>query len=186
MLPPKRTLHRLEVPGTARFLTFSCFRRLPLFNDDLIRERFVEHLVRATAKPGIDLLAWVVMPEHVHLVVMFKGVTGESFCRSLKPAVSKEVIAWWRGLDAPMLATLRDRVGAQHFWQKGGGYDRNVIGDELLEKIAYCPRNPVTRALCEASVDWRWSSARAYESQDDAAGPKISFGCLPRSSRPLT
>ena len=186
MLPPKRTLHRHEIPGTARFLTFSCFRRLPLFNNEIIRDRFVEHLVRVAAKPGVDVLAWVIMPEHVHLVLALEDIEAESLLRSLKRPFSSEVLARWREIGTPLLAKLRDRPGTHHFWQKGGGYDRNVISDELLEKIRYCHRNPITRGLVQTSVDWKWSSARAYENREDAIGPTINFDLLPRGSKSLT
>jgi len=67
----------------------------------------------------------------------------------------------------------------------GGGYDQNVVGAELLEKVRYCHSNPITRGLAARSIDYRWSSARAYESLD-ALGPPIRFDLLPKSDRPLT
>ena len=150
----RKKLRRLEVPGTARLLTFSCYRRLPLFGNDRIKDRFVEHLCRATHSADANVFAWVVMPEHVHLVLLLEGRTVESFLRSLKSPFASEVLARWRQLRAPIL----DAVG-NTFWQRGGGYDRNVFGDELLEKIRYCHANPVDRRLCGTSIDWRWSSA---------------------------
>jgi putative transposase len=64
----RRKLQRHDVPGTARYLTFSCHRRLPLLNHPAIRNRFVAHLLRATGETDLRILAWVVMPEHVHLI----------------------------------------------------------------------------------------------------------------------
>ena len=64
-----RTMQRREVPGTGRFLTFGCFRRLPLFQNERIRDRFIERLTRAAVELNGDVLAWVVMPDHVHLIV---------------------------------------------------------------------------------------------------------------------
>ena len=73
-------MRRAEVEGSGevRFLTFSCYRRLPLLGHPGIRDRFAEQLARVTGEgTGVELLAWVVMPEHVHLVVRVVGVTGE-------------------------------------------------------------------------------------------------------------
>jgi putative transposase len=126
------------------------------------------------------------MPEHVHLVIALEDVTAETFLRSLKPPFASEVLDRWRELRTPLLARLRDRAGTFHFWQKGGGYDRNVVGEELLEKIGYSHRNPITRGLVKTSVDWKWSSARRFENRSDAVGPAIAFDLIPRGSGPLT
>ncbi len=49
------------------------------------------------------------------------------------------------------------------FWQRGGGYDRNVIEPATLEMmIEYSHNNPVRRGLVEKPTDWIWSSARFY------------------------
>ena len=66
---PTKLMKRWEEPGDVRFLTFSCYDRLPLFGNDAIKDLFVEHLARVTAPPTIRLIAWVVMPEHIHLIV---------------------------------------------------------------------------------------------------------------------
>jgi putative transposase len=55
--------------------------------------------------------------------------------------------------------------GRRHhrFWQRGGGYDRNVIDDKTAHRqIEYIHNNPVRRGLCTTSVDWLWSSAADY------------------------
>lgn len=70
----------------------------------------------------------------------------------------------WRALDAPVLARLEDDSGDVRFWQRGGGYDRNVRDrDELMEKIRYVHLNPVRRGLVERPEEWAWSSARWYD-----------------------
>jgi putative transposase len=65
------------------------------------------------------------------------------------------------------LERLRDEQpnGDVHyrFWQRGGGYDRNVIEPAtLLEMIEYMHNNPVRRGLVETAADWIWSSARFH------------------------
>ena len=52
-----------------------------------------------------------------------------------------------------------------HFWQRGGGYDRNVTEPSTLEKMMeYIHLNPVRRGLVEQATDWKWSSANWYVS----------------------
>lgn len=67
-------------------------------------------------------------------------------------------------LGALVLSRVLDARGRQHFWQRGGGYDRNVYSErQLLEKIEYIHGNPVRRNRVPISTDWGWSSAQAYE-----------------------
>ena len=66
--PLRKKLRRRE--GGIRFITFSCQRRLPLLGKPGARNVFVDSLYAARAKFGFPLYAWVVMPEHVHLMMM--------------------------------------------------------------------------------------------------------------------
>ena len=68
--------------------------------------------------------------------------------------------------------TVEDRqpneVTHYRFWQRGGGYDRNVVEPvTVYHQIDYIHNNPVRRGLCENSEDWPWSSARFYEGRLD-------------------
>jgi putative transposase len=167
-------------------VTFSCYHRLRLFDNDRIKDRFVERLIEFSTLKQVGVLAWVVMPEHVHLVLLPEPAESLSpFLATLKRSFSTEVLARWRHLNALVLSVLVDQQGDPHFWQLGGGYDRNVVGSELLEKIRYCHSNPVTRGLATSSIDWRWSSARAFEGLD-YVGPSIAFDDIPRSETGFT
>jgi putative transposase len=179
-------MRRRDVPGTARFLTFSCFQRLSLFDNDRIKDHFVHRLREATGTHGVFLLAWVIMPEHLHLIVFTEDEERiPAFLRTLKRPFARKVLDRWRALRAPILPRLTDGSGETHFWQAGGGYDRNVVGGELIEKIQYIHRNPITRRLVDHSVDWKWSSAAAYAGVTDSEMPAIAFGLLPNYSGEL-
>ena len=62
---------RREYAGTARSLTFSCYQGFPFLAKDRTRGWFVESLKSARNKHPVDLWAWVIMPEHVHLLAVF-------------------------------------------------------------------------------------------------------------------
>jgi hypothetical protein len=63
MRPIRRTLKRIEEPGHARYLTFSSYRRLPLFKNHAIEQLFADQLAITRARLDFELYAWVVMPE---------------------------------------------------------------------------------------------------------------------------
>ena len=182
----RRRLRRLELPGTARFLTFTCYRRLPLLQNPKIADRFAERLTEVAAKLRMSVLCWVIMPNHVHLIVYANdpAVTMKQFTYALKAHFAQGVIKRWKMLDAPILERLRH--GDEHrFWQTGGGYDRNLVGKELLEKIVYVHANPIRWDLAERPCDYRWSSAAAYEGLP-CIGPGIDFALLPPVDVDLT
>jgi len=176
----RKRLHRIENPGDARFLTFSCEQRLPLLGSPVLRDAFAAQLQSIQSCDAFDLLAWVVMPEHVHLVLLprLPEWTVDRILKAIKQPFAQRVINRWRSLDAPILPRITDASGRVRFWQRGGGYDRNVrIDGELIEKIRYIHASPVRRGLVERMEDWEWSSARWYEG-DRSSGVTIASQLL--------
>ncbi len=162
----RRTRKRYERPGDARYLTFSCYRREPLFEDDRIKRVFAEQLMHSRERMGFGVLAWVIMPEHVHVLVMPEPpeVTVTQILQSLKRRSAARSLEIIRSREPARIAALRDGNGVTRFWQKGGAYDRNIFSrDELHEKINYIHENPVRRGLVKFPTDWEWSSARAFK-----------------------
>ncbi len=160
MDPIRKKLHRYEIQGHARFLTFSCDQRRPFFNNQATRNIFASQLMTTRSRLGFKLHAWVVMPEHIHLLVQpnLPDVPVSKILMSLKRRVATKILKQWRGVDSNAPA---------RFWQSGGGYDRNIYSsDELAEKIRYIHENPVRRGLVEQPEDWSCSSARAWMGLD--------------------
>ena len=86
---------------------------------------------------------------------------------SIKQSVSKRALAFVQRETPAFLKRMEDRQpnGTVHFrfWQRGGGYDRNVIEETCVHKqIEYIHNNPVRRGLCLSPEDWLWSSAGDY------------------------
>jgi putative transposase len=182
----RRTFKRLEADNVTRFLTFSCHRKLPLLGSAAIRDHFMSHLRLALNRHRVQPIAWVVMPDHVHLIVLPKhGDAVTSFLISLKRPFAQSVLTRWRKIDARVLTRIARPDSSHRYWQTGGGYDRLLFGNELFEKIRYCHANPIRRGLCQTSTDWAWSSARQYAGIEDAIGPKINFSLLPASDKSL-
>ena len=160
-IKPRRRV-RIEHPNHARFLTFSCYHNLPLFLNDSIKDDFASHLLRVRDDLSFTLTAWVVMPNHVHLLLVpdIAIAPASEILSRLKRPFAQRVLARWKRLEAPILARVTDEKGARRFWQRGGGYDRNVFSDdEILEKTTYIENNPVRAGLAHRATDYRWSSA---------------------------
>ncbi|MGD9720357.1 MAG: transposase [Pirellulales bacterium] len=120
-----------------------------------------------------DLWAYVIVPEHVHLVLWpHRGVGVSTILKSIKQSVAMRAIRWLEQNDPSYLiklVELRPNGNYSHrFWQRGGGYDRNLqtVGD-VHEKIAYVHNNPVRRGLVDKPSQWRWSSSSAWQTGVD-------------------
>ena len=66
-------MRRWEGEGDLRFLTFFCAGQLPLLGNDAIKQVFVDRLAKARWTHPCRLVAWVVMPDHVHRLVSPEG-----------------------------------------------------------------------------------------------------------------
>jgi putative transposase len=170
--PHRRELRRVETRGHARFLTFSCYQRLPLLDHDAIRELFLKRLATVTHDHHVRLLAWVIMPEHTHLLLFPEAQPDiRGFTHALKRPFAEAVLRRWKTLKAPILQKIRHGDGFR-YWQTGGGYDRNLFSErDVLEKVNYIHENPLRRKLVMVTTDYVWSSARWYAGMTDIKLP---------------
>ena len=116
----------------------------------------VEEILRADDGKTYHLQAWVVMPNHIHLVV------------DVWDLPLSRLLNLWKGRSARDANKLLGRTG--HFWERE--YFDTLIRDSthLNQAIRYTENNPVKAGLVREPKKWRWSSARLRD----------EFGRLPR------
>jgi len=144
----------------AHFVTFSCYHRRRMLDCEPLRDKLLELLVqKLDAYCGI-CSGFVVMPDHVHLIVWF-GKPGElsRFMKSWKQTSSMKLKKMLRGV-APQFASKIPPTDP--FWQPKY-YPFNLYSQKKAEeKLNYMHKNPVTAGLVERATDWRWSSAQHF------------------------
>jgi putative transposase len=159
---------RFDGDSSPRELTFSCYKGYPFLARDRVRIWFVEAVRNTRQEWPVDLWAWVIMPEHVHLLVAPReaGVQIGNFAGAIKEAVARKAIKWLEQNAPewiPRITVQEGKKTRRRFWRAGGGYDRNVDNMETLQSmIEYIHLNPVRRGLVARAIDWEWSSARWY------------------------
>ncbi len=170
----RKTCRRYDNVGDAHFLTFSSFRRQPFFSGKDAPRWFLENLNNVKARLGFSLWGYVIMPEHVHLMLLpAKGSSISAILRFIKKPFTDRIIKYTREsspefLEARMLDIQPNGRKSYRFWQRGGGYDRNIFSiHELREKLEYIHANPVRRGLTETPEEWPWSSYLAWETGSD-------------------
>ena len=174
-------LRRYDEYGHVHFLTISCFRRLRFFDHDSVKRVLIDGLKLARDQLGIRWIGYVIMPEHVHLLVfpMRPGGTEPvpigSVLQRVKQYVGRHgkaaLRSVWsnqRSLGSPVSDKWALGDGAKPFW-KTRGYDFNVTAERALRaKLDYIHKNPITRGLVDRADQWAWSSYRYYEYDDDS------------------
>jgi len=168
-IPYRKRCHRLNTPGHAHYLTFSCFHRQPFLARDRSRQWLLDAIELSRTKHAFDLWAYVIMPEHAHLILLPTTPTYDisDILGTIKLSVTRKALTHVKSHAPEFLERMKDQQPngdcAHRFWRRGGGYDRNLTStDEIWEKIYYLHNNPIKRNLCSTPVDWPWSSAPDY------------------------
>jgi putative transposase len=145
-------LYRLHHSAQTHFLTFSCYHRLPLLAQMQMQEAFLVALEQMRRRFQMCVFGYVVMPEHVHLLL--SEPDGGALSEAVQMLKSK--VALQARKDGKRVA------GEMPFWQTRY-FDHNVRNSAgFITQLRYIHRNPVKRGLCLQPEDWPWSSFRAW------------------------
>ncbi|MDR3764112.1 MAG: transposase [Acidobacteriota bacterium] len=141
-------LIRYQQSGQSHFVTFSCYHREAKLKPPGTCQLFLEVLEAAHKRFSFRVYGYVLMPEHVHLLISEPDVaTLAHAIKYLKSSTSKSLLA---------------TRSTGPFWQ-ARYHDRNVRdAEEFRIKLRYLHRNPVKRGLCESPEFWPWSSFGHY------------------------
>ena len=137
-------LHRYQQAGDLHFITFSCYQRRPYLEHAATRVLFESALERMRMRYWFAVIGYVVMPEHVHILL------------------NEPKVGTLAGAIQALKLSIAVRQRPRPFWQSRY-YDFNVYSsNKQREKLRYLHRNPVTRGLVAKPEDWAWSSFRHY------------------------
>jgi putative transposase len=141
-------LVRYQTSGDTHFVTFSCHGRQSYLGEPSACAIFERSLESMRLRYDFHIFGYVVMPEHVHLLLT----------EPKKCLLSKAIQA----LKLSVAVQRPERP----FWH-ARYYDFNVFTTEKhTEKLKYMHRNPVTRGLVQKPEDWLWTSFRHYMTGD--------------------
>jgi len=140
-----RFLERFHHSRQLHYITFTCYHRAANLSSPEACHLVEQTLERVRRWYGFWINAYVVMPEHVH-VLMSEPERGDV---AVAIQMLKQVVA--RGMHS-----------SSPFWQRRY-YDFNLWSHKkFVEKVRYIHRNPVRSGLVERPEDWEWSSFRYY------------------------
>ena len=152
------------------FITCSCYRRMPLLASSRAKNLFVKILGEVRDRYGFALAGYVVMPNHIHLLISepARG-TPSTVMQVLKQRVSRRLRPKPRKKVSSQQLRLPFRQAHDFlppFWQPRF-YDFNVWSQtKFVEKLQYMHMNPVKRKLVAHPKDWPWSSFSFYAKKE--------------------
>ena len=141
-------LARLVVPQVAHHVTQRGNRRQPVFFGDEDYAAYRDLVAAACAAHGVRCLAWCLMPNHVHLILVPAGADG------LRAALGEAHRRYSR------------RINFAHGWTgylwQGRFASYPMEDAHLMTAVRYVELNPVRAGLARRAEDWPWSSAAAH------------------------
>ncbi|MFZ0886144.1 MAG: transposase [Candidatus Acidiferrales bacterium] len=162
----RNKLERLYGHQHLHFITCSCYRRRPLLRTARKRDVTLKILDEVRTRYQFWLIGYVVMPEHIHLLISEPKVgTPSTVMQVLKQRVARALLARRRKRNLKQLNLWQEGCGegTRAFWQRRF-YDFNVWSKKKrIEKLTYMHMNPVKRGLVVDPKLWEWSSYRFYQ-----------------------
>jgi putative transposase len=139
---------RASVEGLPHHVTQRGNYRQVVFEDDTDRKAYLAFLALYKERYGLEVWAWCLMDNHVHLVAVPKGA--DSLSNTLHMTHMRYA------------AYANRRHGRQgHLWQ-GRFYSCVLEGEHVGTAVRYVERNPVRARIVRKAENYRWSSARFH------------------------
>lgn len=144
---------RVVIPNLPHHVTQRGNRRQTTFFNDNDYRKYIELLAEAKSEVGVEIWAYCLMPNHVHLIAVPEQKDSlANLFRQTHQTYSRFINARhdWRG----------------HLWQER--FHSSVMDPQhTLAAVRYVERNPVRAGICANPTDWPWSSARPHVHGED-------------------
>lgn len=151
----------------ALYITIIAKDRLPVFRTDPINLVACQAIDEARNSAGFLLFAYVIMPDHMHLITDCPRTSAEVL-RYIKGLTARKIIDYLKEKNYDQsLAKLRHgewkRQHSYSLWQQ----EKNVFSifseSVFMQKVNYIHNNPVRAGLVDSAIDYKWSSARIWQ-----------------------
>lgn len=152
----------------SHYLTFVAFKRVPIFKSHVVCQLFIDSLLEIREKHPFKLIAYVIMPDHVHLIVNPLNCDIELVGKELKGISARKIIDWLKenghlsSLDKLKLKAMGKRNHSYSVWQKKVKSVDLWSHKFILQKMNYVHMNSVRAELTDHPAKWKWSSYLAY------------------------
>jgi len=168
------TRYRTGDDECPHFITFSVIEWIDALTRNIYKDIITESLAYCIKEKGLRLNAWIIMSNHVHLVLSVKrGQTISNLLRDMKKFTSKQIIAAIQNNPSESrkawLLYMFARAGKRNsnnttfqFWQQDNHPIELVTPAMLEQKLEYLHNNPVKAGIVYQPEQYVYSSALDY------------------------
>ncbi len=152
----------------ALYITAVAKDRLPVFQTDAIKTITCQAIDEARTSCGFLLFAYVIMPDHMHLLTDNPRSKPSEVLRYIKGTIAHRVIEHLKEKNhESSLEKLRHedwkRNHRHSLWQHETNVFQVFSEGVFMQKVNYINLNPVRAGLVERVIDYRWSSTRYWQ-----------------------
>ncbi|MDQ8005307.1 MAG: transposase [Pedobacter sp.] len=177
------TRYRFGDNSLPHFITFAVVNWIDVFNRECYKEIVVESLRFCIKEKGLNLHAWIIMSNHVHLIATAKeGFELVNIMRDLKKYTSKMIIA---NMEANVQESRKNwmiwmfkRTGAKNsnnkvyqFWQQDNHPIELSTNEMIQQRLNYLHENPVQAGFVTDAQYYKYSSAIDYYEERNGLVP---------------
>ena len=156
--------YKISIDSPSLFITAVAKDRLAAFRADKIKQLTCDAIDEARTSCGFLLFAYVLMPDHLHLLTDAPRKPSEVL-KFIKGIVGHRVIEYLksRNYESSLLKLRHDDWKRNHrfsLWQHDSDVFSVTGESTFMQKVNYIHNNPVRAGLVEQAADYRWSSVR--------------------------
>ena len=170
-----RSRYKIVEEGTY-FVTSTLLDWVDLFSDEKFANIIIEELKFRLAKKELQLYAYVIMPDHFHLIISSNDIRG--VMRRIKSYTAKriiqELVSNTNESNTILKLFKKNKLHSKpdskyQVWQEGYHPKLIMTDDEFGQKIYYIHNNPVKKGFVKLPEEWKYSSYRNYYGFDELA-----------------
>ena len=162
----------------AYFISFATVYWIDVFTRDMYFSVITASLDYCRKNKGMEIYGYCIMPSHIHLIFRsaeaypsglirdFKGFTSRKMLKTIEENTQesrKEWLLWMFEKAAKKNSNVKNR----QFWQQNNKPIELWSLKVFEQKLNYIHNNPVVSGFVTNPIDWKYSSARNYASNDD-------------------
>jgi REP element-mobilizing transposase RayT len=168
--------YRIRDESKPHFVTFTVVDWVDVFSRSIYRDKIIESFEFCKNKKGMILYAYVIMSNHIHLIIQSDQSKLSDLIRDLKAYLAREIIkmiesesesrADWILKRFEFAATSNKRNEKRQFW-KYGNHPEEIFSEKFFWlKANYIHMNPLRAKIVSRASDYLYSSASNYVGKD--------------------
>jgi putative transposase len=160
----------------AYFITCTVVKWMNVFDNNIYRDIIIDSLIYCQQNKGLNIFAYVIMSNHIHLLVSSNNDNLSQIICDFKKYTSKKIVEQILkesdNLEDAILNVFK-REASKHtrndtfqFWIQNNHPIEVYSNKFIKQKVDYIHNNPVKAGLVEKPEDYLFSSARNYTELD--------------------